>query len=166
MGGHEGSNAFYNRLNSRLSTTLDETERKTSEAAVDNKESTLGDYLTHWSAYVDAEMAMLHRRTTLVIEVDSATKALSKAKPAKAHALRKVMEDKEKALEQVSKTAELETRRFHHQRLAELKSSLVKYAEGQLKVAQDSYKALSEYADKMRDFPLPQVTAESLSKPE
>lgn len=116
MGGHEGSNAFYNRLNSRLSTTLDETERKTSEAAVDNKESTLGDYLTHWSAYVDAEMAMLHRRTTLVIEVDSATKALSKAKPAKAHALRKVMEDKEKALEQVSKTAELETRRFHHQK--------------------------------------------------
>ena len=81
-------------------------------------------------------------------------------------ALRKVKKDKEILLEQVSRTAELETRRFHHQRLAELKLTMIKYAEGQLRVAQDSYKALAESTLKMRDFPLPSVTSKSLSKPE
>ena len=81
-------------------------------------------------------------------------------------ALRKVKEDKKILLEQVSRTAELETCRFHYQRLAELKLTMIKYAEGQLRVAQDSYKALAESTLKMRDFPLPSVTSKSLSKPE
>ena len=122
--------------------------------------------MAQWSAYVDEETAMLHRRTALFVELENATKALSKSKPAKAHALRKVKEDKETLLEQVSRTAELETRRFHHQRLAELKVTLIKYAEGQLRVAQDSYKALSESTLKMRDFPLPSARTTELNKPE
>jgi len=166
VGGHDGSNAFYNRINSRFSTCLEATERKSIEAKVESEASSIGDYMTQWSAFVDAETAMLHRRTGLFVEVENATKALSKAKPAKAHALRKVKEDKEILLEQVSRTAELETRRFHHQRLAELKLTMIKYAEGQLRVAQDSYKALAESTLKMRDFPLPSVTSKSLSKPE
>ena len=166
VGGHDGSNAFYNRINARFSTYLEEAEKKSTQAFVDNEDLTMGDYLSHWTAYVEAENAMLHRRTTLVMEVDSATKALVKAKPAKAHAVRKLKEDKEKMLEQGSKTAEMESRRFHHQRLAEFKATLVKYAEGQLRVAQDTYKALSENTLKMRDFPLPNVNAGSLNKPE
>ena len=50
--------------------------------------------MTQWLAFVDAKSAMLHRRTGLLVEVENATKALAKAKPAKAHALRKVKEDK------------------------------------------------------------------------
>ena len=115
---------------------------------------------------IAAENAMLHRRTTLVIDTDSATKALIKAKPAKAHEARRVKDEKDKQLEQVSKKAELEVRRFHHQRLSELKSSLVSYAEGQLKVAKENHKALSDCAQKLRDFPLPHVNASSLSRPE
>ena len=166
VGGHEGSYAFYNRLNSRFSSCLEEAEKKSSQAYVDNEDLTMGDYLSHWSAYVEAENAMLHRRTTLVMEVDNATKALVKAKPAKAHHFRKLKEEKEQMLEQVSKTAEMESRRFHHQRLAEFKATLVKYAEGQLRVAQDTYKTLSDHTLKMREFPLPKVNAGSLSKPE
>lgn len=166
VGGHDGSNAFYNRLNSRFSACLEDTERRNVDTSVESKETTMGEYMAQWLSYVEAEAAMLHRRTTLVLEVDTATKAFVKAKPAKAHTLRKVKEDKEKMLEQVSKTAELETRRFHHQRLAELKTSLVKYAESQLRVAQDSYKALSDNTLKLREFPLPQIAAGSLSKPE
>jgi hypothetical protein len=166
VGGLDGSNAFYNRLNSRFSKCLEDSQRKCIDASADNARSTLADYLASWTSHLDSEMAMLHRRTNLVIEVDNARKGLAKAKPAKAHALRKVKEDKDKELESVSKTAELETRRFHHQRLAELKATLIKYAEGQLKVAQDTYSALSDCSLKMRDFPLPTVATGSLHKPE
>ena len=69
---------------------------------------------------------------------------------------------------QVSKTAELETRRFHHQRLTEMKLALVKYAEGQLANAHQSRTNLSDCVLKMRDFPLPSVsdTVNVLHKPE
>ena len=55
---------------------------------------------------------MLHRRTTLVIDTENATKTLIKAKPAKAHEARRIKDEKDKQLEQVSKKAELEVRRF------------------------------------------------------
>jgi len=166
VGGQENPNNFYNRLNSRFSSCLQDCEVKSIEASVDVDDITLGSYLSQWSDYVEAENAMLHRRTTLVIDTDSATKALIKAKPAKAHEARRVKDEKDKQLEQVSKKAELEVRRFHHQRLSELKSSLVSYAEGQLKVAKENHKALSDCAQKLREFPLPHVNASSLSRPE
>ena len=90
VGGHEGSNAFYNRLNSRFSTCLQESERASIENGLVNEESTLGEYLTQWTSYLEAENAMLHRRTGLFLEVEAATKALSKAKASKAHAARKL----------------------------------------------------------------------------
>ena len=90
VGGHEGSNAFYNRLNSRFSTCLEESERASVETCLATEENTLGDYLTQWTSYLEAENAMLHRRTGLFLEVESATKALTKAKAAKAHAARKL----------------------------------------------------------------------------
>ena len=100
------------------------------------------------------------------METEAATKALTKAKPAKAHEARRIKDEKDKQLEQVSKKAELEVRRFHSQRLSELKSALVSYAEGQLKVAKDTHQALSDCTQKLREFPLPQVNANSLSRPE
>ena len=90
VGGHEGSNAFYNRLNSRFSTCLEESERAGIENAIGNQENTLGDYLAQWTSYLEAENSMLHRRTGLFLEVEAATKALSKAKASKAHAARKL----------------------------------------------------------------------------
>ena len=90
VGGHEGANAFYNRLNSRFSTCLEESERASVENSLATEENTLGDYLTQWTSYLEAENAMLHRRTGLFLEVESATKALSKAKASKAHAARKL----------------------------------------------------------------------------
>ena len=62
-------------------------------------------------------------------------------------------------MSQVSKTAELETRRFRHQRLAELKMTLIKYAEGQLSNANQIHTSLSDCVLKMRDFPLPSSQA-------
>ena len=76
VGGHEGSNAFYNRLNSRFSACLQESERASIENGLVNEESTLGEYLTQWTSYLEAENAMLHRRTGLFLEVEAATKAL------------------------------------------------------------------------------------------
>ena len=63
VGGHEGANAFYNRLNSRFSTCLEKSERCGIENAIVQQENTLGDYLAHWTSYLEAENSMLHRRT-------------------------------------------------------------------------------------------------------
>ena len=63
VGGHEGANAFYNRLNSRFSTCLEKSERSGMENAIVQQENTLGDYLAHWTSYLEAENSMLHRRT-------------------------------------------------------------------------------------------------------
>ena len=166
VGGQDGANNFYNRLNSRFSNCLQDCEVKSLENSADIDDDTLGSYLSHWTAYLEAENAMLHRRTTLVMETEAATKALTKAKPAKAHEARRIKDEKDKQLEEVSKKAELEVRRFHSQRLSELKSALVSYAEGQLKVAKDTHQALSDCTQKLREFPLPQVNANSLSRPE
>ena len=54
----------------------------------------------------------------------------------------------------------------HHQRLSELKSALVNYAEGQLKVAKENQSLISENIKKLREFPLPHVNASSLNRPE
>jgi hypothetical protein len=166
VGGHEGTNAFYNRLNSRFSTCLEDCEKKGLEAVVSNEEATWATYLRQWNAYLEAENAMLHRRTALVIETEGVTKAMLKAKPAKVQAARRLKEDKDKELEQVSKAAEMETRRFHHQRLAEMKAALISYAEGQIKAAHDTHRALSQSVLKMREFPLPTAIAGDLSRPE
>ena len=71
-------------------------------------------------------------------------------------------------LNQVSKTAEMETRRFHHQRLTELKLALIKYAEGQLVNANESKGSFHDSVLKMRDFPLPSQAnaSNALHKPE
>lgn len=161
VGGHEGTNAFYNRLNSRFSTCLEDGERAGIEACVSNEEVTFANYLRLWTAYLESENSMLHRRTCLVIDADNASKALVKAKPAKAQAARRLKEEKEHELEQVSRTAEMETRRFHQQRLSEMKDSLIQYTEGQIKAAKDAHNALAQCILKMRDFPLPSVNAVS-----
>ena len=65
VGGHDGTNAFYNRLNSRFSGCLEDTERVSIDAVLTTEEATIGSYLKLWSAYLESENAMLHRYTRL-----------------------------------------------------------------------------------------------------
>lgn len=159
VGGNEGANAFYNRLNSRFSTCLEQ-ERRGVEATVANEDRTMGAYLGFWNSYLEAENAMLLRRTCLMVERESAARAFARAKPAKLDQLRLAKEEREDEFERCSKTASSEMRRFHQRRLMEMRDTLVQYTEGQIKCARGAYDELSRCVLKLRDFPLPQVQHE------
>lgn len=122
-------------------------------------EETLGSYLTLWNDYVMEENAMLHRRSSLVGEVETATRNLAKAtvsgKAAKTAVALQVKEQKDSELKNATAMGEAEIRRFHQQRLAELKESLVSYAQGQMQVAKDTHEKLSSCLSGLKAFKLP-----------
>ncbi len=155
VGGREGSNGFYNRLNAGVASCLAQ-ERRGVDAAVASADSALGSYLTFWSSYLEEENAMLSRRANLVNQRDAAAKACSKAKFGEAsESSQKQMKEKEDEVAQCARTAKAEMRRFHQRRLTELRDSLVQYTEGQIMCARHAYDELSKSVDKLREFPLP-----------
>jgi hypothetical protein len=108
---------------------------------------------------MDEENAMLERRTSLVVETEAAAKALTKAtlagKAPKTAAALTTKEDKERDLKSATKMAEVEIRRFHQQRLGEMKESLIAYTEGQIRAAREAHQKLASCVDKMKQFDLP-----------
>ena len=78
VGGNQGTNGYYNRLCIQFGWCLEE-ERKGIDDYVVNEETSLANYLSLWSSYMDEENAMLGRRTALVVETEAASKALTKA---------------------------------------------------------------------------------------
>jgi hypothetical protein len=85
----------------------------------------LENYLVLWTSYLESENSMLQRRSNTIAEVDKASKALAKAKPNKMAVAKLLKDDKDLELESCSKLANLEVRRFHQQRLSEMKETLV-----------------------------------------
>ena len=108
---------------------------------------------------MDEENAMLERRNNLAVEAEAAAKALTKAtlagKAPKTAAALTVKEDKERDLKSATKMAEVEVRRFHQQRLGEMKETLVAYTEGQIRAAREAHQKLASCVDKMKQFELP-----------
>ena len=158
VGGNEGGNAFYNRLNSRFSGSID-AEARANNLVVANEEKTMDTYLKHWSSYLSAEQEMLAKRTNLMLERDTAAKNVARhTKPSRVEAARAAAADKEAVFQRCSKVAAGEVRRFHQRRVAEMKETLVVYAEGQIECARESCDDLANCLAKMRDFPLPSVS--------
>ena len=161
VGGNQGINRYYNRLNSQFGTCLDK-EKSGLDGYIANEEASLANYLTLWTSYMNEENAMLERRNDLVIEADAAAKALTKAtlagKAAKTAAALNLKEDKERDLKASTKMAEVEIRRFHQQRLGEMKESLIAYTEGQIRAARDAKQKLSLCVEKMKSFELPSAS--------
>jgi hypothetical protein len=85
----------------------------------------LENYLVLWTGYLESENAMLQRRSNILVEADKAAKALAKAKPNKVAVAKMLKDDRDQELESCSKFANLEVRRFHQQRLSEMKETLV-----------------------------------------
>jgi len=161
VGGNQGINKYYNKLNSQFGTCLDK-EKSGLDGYVANEEASLGNYLTLWTSYMNEENAMLERRNDLVIETEAAAKALTKAtlagKAAKTAAALNLKEDKERDLKASTKMAEVEIRRFHQQRLGEMKESLISYTEGQIRAARDAKQKLALCVEKMKSFELPSAS--------
>jgi len=161
VGGGEGSNGVYNKLNKKFSGCLEE-ERRSAERAVISQDKTMGGYLGLWSGYLEAENAMLVRRQCLIVERVNAISAFNKAKPAKREAAQLIMEARERDLTAVTKSANGEIRRFHQRRLRETKEALLSYTEAQIRNAQLSVDEMRQCVAKIRDFPLPQRSSDFL----
>ncbi len=121
---------------------------------------------------MEAEIAMLARRTNLLNDRAAAMKAFTKASTKaggsgqqhKLEDLRRVKEEKENELERCSKTGKAEIRRFHQRRLTEMRDALVHYAEGQISSAKDACEELSKGLGRIRDFQVPQQGSQSTAR--
>jgi len=156
VAGNEGANGVYNRLTSGFSGCVD-TIKGGVEAEEQAAEDTLGSYLELYTRCLDAENAMLLRRTCLMVEWEAAGKAVEKARPNREEAARQAADAAEQEFQGCSQVAKLEVKAFHQRRLQELRQSLIYYVEGQIKCSRESQAALTTCLAKMQEFSLPQV---------
>jgi hypothetical protein len=73
------SSALSSTAGDHVLAALMEAIRSPLEAAAAGTDRSLGTYLRLWTAYVDAENAMLAKRAALLVEAEAADKALGKA---------------------------------------------------------------------------------------
>jgi len=156
VAGNEGANGVYNKLTSGFSGCI-ETAKAGLEAEGQAAEGTLGGYLDLYSRCLEAENAMLLRRTCLMVEWENAAKALDKARPNREDAAKTVLEEAEKEFQECSEVAKGEIKQFHQRRLHEFRQSLIFYVEGQIKCSRENHSSLTNCLNKMKDFSLPQV---------
>jgi len=156
VAGNEGANGMYNKLNSGFSGCV-ETMKTGLEHEMESEESSLGSYLDLYSRCMEAENSMLLRRTNLMLEAESAAKAVDKAKPNREAAAKLVRDEAEREFIDCSELARTEIKNFHQKRLAEFKTALIHYVEGQLKCSRDNYAAMTQCVHTMKQFPLPKV---------
>jgi len=156
VAGNEGANGVYNRLTSGFSGCVD-TIKGGVEAEDQAAEDTLGGYLELYTRCLDAENAMLLRRTCLMVEWEAAGKAVEKARPNREEAARQAADAAEQEFQGCSQVARLEVKAFHQRRLQELRQSLIYYVEGQIKCSRESQAALATCLARMQEFTLPQV---------
>lgn len=156
VAGNEGANGVYNKLTTGFSGCI-ESVKVGVESEGQAGESSLGSYLELYTRCLEAENAMLLRRTCLMVESDSADRAVEKARPNREEAAREVQKEAELAFQECSQVARGEVKQFHQRRLQEFRQALVYYVEGQIKCSKESQASLANCLNKMKDFALPQV---------
>jgi len=156
VAGNSGANGAYNKLNSAFGTCIDASKTGI-EAEAHAAESTLGSYLELWNRAVEAENAMLLRRTGLMVEHENACKAVEKARPNREESAKAIRDDAEKEYLECTEVARTEIKSFHQKRLSEFRQSLLYYVEGQLRCYRENYSTVNGCLGKMKEFPLPQV---------
>lgn len=157
VGGREGTHGVYNKLNSIFGSSL-EGDRQALDSSVRGSEDSLGNYFNNWCPYVEEENNMLNRRLTLLSETDAAAKALARAtlsgKPSKTTAALQAKEQKDGELTKATTLGEQEIRRFHQQRLSEMKESLINYAKFQVESARVAKEQLAKSVSIIRSLSL------------
>lgn len=156
VAGNEGANGAYNKLTSGFSTCVD-TAKAGLEAETQAAEGSLGGYLELYSRMLEAENAMLLRRTCLMVDWEAASKAVEKARPNREEAAKAVRDEAEKEFNDCTTVAKGEVKLFHQRRLQEFRQSVLYYVEGQIKCGRENHSALANCLNKIKDFPLPQV---------
>lgn len=161
VAGNEGANGMYNKLNSGFSSSL-ESIKCGMETEVGNEETSLGNCLELYTRCINAENAMLMRRTSMIVDADAALKAVEKAKPNREQEARDASDECEDALEKCSSVAKQEIKRFHQQRLADFRSSLISYVEGEVQCSRENYADILKSIEKMKSYPVPKISCSNL----
>ncbi|XP_023345391.1 sorting nexin-5 [Eurytemora carolleeae] len=156
VAGNEGANGLYNKLNSGFSGCV-ETMKTGLENEVAAEEVSLGSYLEQYSRCVEAENSMLLRRTSLMVEAESAARGVEKAKPNREEAAKLIRDEAEREFVECSELAKSEITAFHSKRIQDFKLALLHYVEGQIKCARENYKASAQCLETMKKFPINKV---------
>ncbi|CAB4067825.1 SNX5_6_32 [Lepeophtheirus salmonis] len=144
-----GINGDINRLTSKFSVCLID-DSTVIESLIASEDITLGVYLDLYSNYTDSVNDMMMKRTTLMIEYDNASKALTKAKLSKIGAAKVAKDTLENRYSDCSHLAKTELKRFHQRRITEMKEAIVFYAEGQVKAAREASGGLKKAMERLK----------------
>ncbi|UYV79582.1 CERK [Cordylochernes scorpioides] len=117
-----------------------------------NDESTLGDYCNLYARYLEMEKEMLLQRTCLLVDYETANKALDRAKPNKLEAAQQAKLAAEKAFEDCSDVARQEIKRFHRRRVRTFQEHLEKFAESKVRTSRDLYAMLTHSLGRLKTF--------------
>ncbi|KAK3730523.1 hypothetical protein QZH41_017232, partial [Actinostola sp. cb2023] len=115
-----------------------------------NDDNTLGFTVDLYSRYMESAKEMLFRRTCKLVEFENAVKALEKAKPQKKEQCESVKDEAETAYNNITELAAIEMKRFNHQRVLAIQSSLTNYAESRIKNGRDTYAILAKLLNDVR----------------
>lgn len=131
------------RFIGQYSDTLDEAMTSTQKATY-IFEDTIGFCLELYTRYLQAAQEMLFRRTCKLVELDSATKALAKAKPKNKDQLQTTKDEAEKAVEEITQRMKTEFEKFNTARLEYFQKSLSDLVERRVEHHQNTCDALSK----------------------
>ncbi|XP_070559662.1 sorting nexin-6-like [Ptychodera flava] len=147
----EGPSASANNMLVKFSHALDDYKHGITVFSA-NDENTLGFTLDLYARYQESEKEMLYRRTCKMIDLETATKNLEKAKPQKRDAAEDVKKDAEAAFDKISDVAKKEIVKYHRERVLAFQKALILYAEAKVKTARDTYALLARDLKKLKEM--------------
>jgi len=132
------------RFIGQFADTLEDT-MKHGQSSTFISEDTLGTAIELYTRYMQACQTMLFRRTTKMVELDSAKKALAKAKPKNQEQLQQAKDDAEKAFEEITEVMRKEYEDFNTKRIQFFQQSLEALAERKI----EEHKTTSDLLSKV-----------------
>ncbi|XP_028414435.1 sorting nexin-5-like [Dendronephthya gigantea] len=121
-----------------------EKSRESQNVMAINDEKTLGFTLELYTNYMDGVKSMFLQRTQKLVKLESAQKALQKAKPQNQQELEEAKNTAEEEFQDISEKCEKEFSRFQRQRVLTFQSSLTKFTEAHISNARDTYAMLAK----------------------
>lgn len=145
------SNGITDGLNStelnrhllELSSCLEKSRESQNVMAI-NDEKTFGFTVELYANYMDSVKSMFLQRTQKLVKLESAQKALQKAKPQNQKELEEAKNTAEKEFQDISGKCEKEFSRFQRQRVLTFQSSLTKFTEAHISNARDTYAIMAK----------------------
>ncbi|CAB4012189.1 sorting nexin-5-like [Paramuricea clavata] len=121
-----------------------EKSRESQNVMAINDEKTFGFTVELYANYMDSVKSMFLHRTQKLVKLESAQKALQKAKPQNQKELEEAKNTAEKEFQDISEKCEKEFSRFQRQRVLSFQSSLTKFTEAHISNARDTYAIMAK----------------------